>query len=140
MGGVLEELELHGRYAASLGISLAAVQPLPATRAYTDFLLRTAWGCGVAEIVAAMAPCMRLYAWLGPRLSPRLRDGHPYRDWIETYAGEGFAALAAEVEDLLDRVGQDTPPIRDAYRYAMHCEQAFFAAPLAIVQAGTESI
>ena len=130
MGGVLEELELHGRYATSLGIELATVRPLPATRAYTDFLLRTAWSAGVAEIVAAMVPCMRLYAWLGKTLAPKLRDGHPYGDWIRTYSDPAFENLAASVENLLDELAEDGAPIRDVYRYAMLCERDFFAAPL----------
>ncbi|MCP5420592.1 MAG: TenA family protein [Gammaproteobacteria bacterium] len=136
MGGVLEELELHGRYAASLGIDLNQVRPLTATSAYTDFLLRTAWGGDLGEIVAAMAPCMRLYAWLGQRLLPSLRDDHPYRDWIVTYASADFAALAQEVETLLNAVGHDKPVVRDAYRYAMVCERQFFAAPLAATRTG----
>ncbi len=130
MGGVLEELELHRGYAESLGIDLRTVEPLPAARAYTDFLLRVAWSAGVAEIVAAMTPCMRLYAWLGVELSPHLRDDHPYGDWIRTYADPEFEALAQALEGLLDDVAADTPSVREAYRYAMICERDFFAAPL----------
>lgn len=132
MGGVLQELELHGRYAISLGIDLARTQPLPAARAYTDFLLRTAWSAGLAETIAAMVPCMRLYAWLGRALAPRRDERHPYRDWIDTYASPEFEALAVELETLLDAVAADTPAVRDAYRYALYCERAFFAAPLTI--------
>jgi thiaminase/transcriptional activator TenA len=129
MGGVLEELQLHSRYAASFGIDLRTVNPLPATRAYTDFLLRTAWSAGVDEIVAAMVPCMRLYAWLGQTLAPRRRENHPYNDWITTYASPPFEALAVEIENLLDEVAEDRAVIREAYRYAMLCEKHFFAAP-----------
>lgn len=44
-----------------------------------------------ARTVAALVPCMRLYAFLGTELG-RGRDltGHPYRDWIETYASQDF--------------------------------------------------
>ncbi len=132
MSGVLEELELHRGYAESLGIHLSRVQPLPATRAYTDFLLRVAWSSGAAEIVAAMTPCMRLYAWLGGELAPQLREDHPYGDWIRTYADPEFEALAGLLETLLDDIAVDGPPIREAYRYAMICERDFFAAPLAV--------
>ncbi len=131
MGGVLEELDLHRGYAQRLGIDLDGVEPLPATRAYTDFLLRTAWSEGIDRILAAMVPCMRLYAWLGQGLAPRWREGHPYGEWIQAYSGEPFQALAAGIEALLDEVATDTPEVRDAYRYAMACEAAFFQAPLA---------
>lgn len=130
MHGVLKELELHRGYAKSLGIDLSIVAPLPAARAYTDFLLRVAWSANVAEIVAAMTPCMRLYAWLAIELTPHLCDGHPYGDWIRTYAHPEFEALAHALEVLLDDVAVDTPAVREAYRYAMICERDFFAAPL----------
>lgn len=130
MSGVLEELDLHARYAESLGIDLSQVEPLRATRAYTDFLLRVAWSHSVAEIVAAMTPCMRLYAWLGTELASQLHEDHPYRDWIQTYASAEFQDLAALLEGLLDAVATDRVAVRDAYRYAMACERDFFAAPL----------
>jgi thiaminase/transcriptional activator TenA len=130
MGGVLEELALHRHYAQSLGIDLNTVEPLPAAHAYTDFLLRVAWSAGVDEIVAAMTPCMRLYAWLGTELAPQLYDDHPYGDWIKTYADPEFEALARRLEVLLDDIALDTPAVRAAYRYAMICERDFFAAPM----------
>ncbi|PON19612.1 TenA family transcriptional regulator [Candidatus Entotheonella serta] len=130
MGGVLEELELHRGYAQSLGIDLNSVEPLPAARAYTDFLLRVAWSAGVDEIVAAMTPCMRLYAWLGAELAPQLRAEHPYGDWIRAYSDPEFEALARGLEVLLDDIAADTPAVREAYRYAMVCERDFFAAPM----------
>lgn len=131
MSGVLDELELHRGYVESLGIDLSTVEPLPATRAYTDFLLRVAWSSSVAEIVAAMTPCMRLYAWLGGELAPQLRDNHPYGDWIRTYSDPEFESLASALETLLDDLAADGPAIREVYRYAMMCERDFFAAPLA---------
>ncbi len=130
VGGVLDELELHGRYAASLGIDLDGVSPYPATAAYVDFLRRVAWMGEVDELVSAMTPCMRLYAYLGRELSPAA-PGNPYRDWIETYSSADFASLAGELEALLDELASDVPRVRDAYRYAMRCELDFFAAPLA---------
>ncbi len=129
MEGVLEELKLHAKYSTDLGIDLSNVEPLPAARAYTDFLLRTAWHNGVDQIVAAMVPCMRLYAFLGQKLAPCVHREHPFHKWIATYSGDEFEALAAELEALLDALAQDTPEVRDAYRYAMQCELQFFTAP-----------
>ena len=127
MGGVAAELELHRRYAAELGIDLEHVVPNPACRAYTDFLLRTAWHSSPGETLAAMTPCMRLYAYLGHELAAQLRPAHPYREWIECYSGAEFGRLAGRLEDLLDRLGADNRQVRDAYRYAMQCELDFFA-------------
>ena len=136
-----EELKLHARYAETLGIDLDRVTPYRATQAYTDFLLATAAHAGLDEIVAAMTPCMRLYADLGAELSAETAGGsrasHPYREWIETYSGGEFQAAAARLEGLLDRLATDRPAIREAYRYAMECELRFFAAPLMEEQAGS---
>jgi len=130
MGGVLDELRLHAAYAARLGIDLHDVAPLPAAQAYTDFLHETAWRAPLGEIIAAMTPCLRLYAWLGTALAPQNRPGHPYGDWIETYSGAAFGELADRLDALLDATADDTPAVRAAYRRAMECELAFFAAPL----------
>ncbi len=126
MRGVLDELKLHEGYAESLAIDLENVRPHPAARAYTDFLLRTAWTAEVGEIMAAMTPCMRLYAYLGQALAAGDHSQNPYRAWIQTYSSEEFEALAAEVESLLDQLADDTPGVALAYRYAMRCELDFF--------------
>lgn len=130
MGGVLEELRVHASYSARWGIDLTRVEPLPATRAYTDFLLRTAWHGDAGQTAAAMAPCMRLYAFLGAELAKTPRPNNPYQEWITNYSSAEFEALAGQVESLLDRVARDGPAVRDAYRYAMRCELDFFSAPL----------
>ena len=130
MQGVLDELKLHEGYAESLAIDLGKVRPHPATRAYTDFLLRTAWTADVGEIMAAMTPCMRLYAYLGQELAPGDHSQNPYREWIETYASAEFGALATELESLLDQLAERTHRISQLYRYAMRCEIDFFSAAL----------
>ena len=134
LDGAAQELQLHTRYSETLGIDLERVSPYAATQAYTDFLLATAWHSSLDETVAAMTPCMRLYAFLGKELAEEAsaipRASHPYRDWIETYSGAEFQAGASRLEALLDRLATDRPAIRNAYRYAMQCELRFFSAPL----------
>jgi thiaminase/transcriptional activator TenA len=130
MGGVLEELELHRAYAAELEIDLERVAPSAACHAYTDFLLRTAWHTSLGETVAAVTPCMRLYAYIGGELVPKCSQEHPYRRWIEAYSGEEFGRLAGRLEALLDLVGADTREVRDGYRHALQCERDFFSGAL----------
>ncbi len=129
--GVLDELKLHEGYAESLAIDLGNVRPHPAGRAYTDFLLRTAWTAEVGEIIAAMTPCMRLYAYLGQELALRDHSRNPYRESIETYSSAEFEALAAELESLLDQLAEGAHRVALAYGYAMRCELEFFSASLA---------
>lgn len=125
--GVREELRLHGAYAERWGVEMSGVAPLPATTAYTDFLLATAALGSVGLTCAAMAPCMRLYAHLGAEMDAEAAG--PYAEWVRTYADPGFEALACTLEDLLDRHAQDTPEVAAAYRRAMDLELAFFDAP-----------
>ena len=130
MTGVLDELKLHRSYSATLGIDLDDVEPYAATAAYTNFLLRVAWHGSLAEIIAAMVPCMRVYQHLGNELAASLRPNHPYEQWIKTYAGDDFGQLCARLESLLDEIASNSPAVHDAYRYAMQCELAFFSAPM----------
>jgi thiaminase (transcriptional activator TenA) len=129
LAGVLEELELHGKYAEGWGVELANVAPGEATLAYTDFLLTTAALRGVGETCAAMTPCMRLYAFLGQSLADEgIGESNAYAEWIETYSAPDFEALASTLEGLLDRYAADILAVRTAYRRAMNLELAFFEA------------
>ena len=127
-GGVLEELRLHEGYAARWGVDVRAVEPGAATRRYTDFLLATAWQHDVGVTAVAMSPCMRLYAFLGQELARGGVPDHAYGEWIATYSSDEFDALARQLEDLADTWAQDTPLVRQTYRYAMQCELDFFQA------------
>ena len=125
LDGVFEELGLHRGYAEQWGANLDP-QPSDATLAYTDFLLRVAWGEPVGHTIAAMVPCMRLYAHLGQALGPVTADDSPYREWVETYGDAGFEALARQVEELLDAADGDEDTMARHYRTAMVRERQFF--------------
>lgn len=128
--GVLAELELHHDYAESWGVDINSIEPEPATRHYTDFLLSTAWSQPVGVTAVAMSPCMRLYAYLGQQLAADGIPSHIYENWIETYSSDEFEPLAEQLEELVDEHSSDTPLIRSTYRYAMTCERDFFQAAI----------
>jgi thiaminase/transcriptional activator TenA len=125
--GVFEELTLHESYAARWGVSLEP-EPLPSTSAYCDFLLRTASLEPVGHTAAAMAPCMRLYAFLGQQLAPKLNPESPYREWVQTYSSRDLETLASRLEGLLDRYAGEPERLVQLYRRAMELELAFFQA------------
>ena len=131
LAGVREELRLHDSYAARWAIDLAAVEPVAATLAYTDFLLATASLGDVGLTCAAMTPCMRLYAHLGQSLAEAEPTG-PYAEWVTTYADPAFEQLAVRLEALLDEHAAAARAVRAAYRRAMHLEVAFFEAALGV--------
>lgn len=126
LDGAVDEVRLHVEYASRWGVDLAGVVPSPATRAYTDFLLRVAALEPIANMCAAMVPCMRRYAWLGRELEPCTATDNRYREWVNTYASTEFGDLAATLEALLDRLGGDPAVVADRYRTAMQLELAFF--------------
>jgi thiaminase (transcriptional activator TenA) len=125
LDGALEELDLHRGYAQRWGADLDP-EPSPATLAYTDSLLRVAWSEPLPNILAAMTPCMRLYADLGQHLLPEAAPDSPYREWCETYADPGFEELAQSLERLLDQVDDGSTAIAAHYHQAMLLEHAFF--------------
>jgi thiaminase/transcriptional activator TenA len=124
---VLEELKLHKSYTEKLGISLDGVTPLPATKAYVDFLLGNARQGDLGETIAGMTPCMRLYAFLGQTLAQE-EVAPAYADWVKTYSDPGFEALATRLEELLDQHAVDNAAVRANYRRAMELEYGFFDA------------
>ena len=105
------EMELHRGFAAQWGVSpeeLERERPTPTTRAYVDFLLRTAALGDFGELVAALLPCMWGYAEVGQRLAAAGAPGEAgYAEWIGMYAGEEFGALAAWCRELTDRVAAE---------------------------------
>jgi thiaminase (transcriptional activator TenA) len=117
-------MELHRGLARELGISeaeLEAQAPAPTTQAYTDFLVRTAAIGDFAELAAALLPCMWGYSELGQRLAAGgLPAQERYARWIETYAADEFAQLAAWCRALVDRLGAQAS--EEAYR---RMERAF---------------
>jgi thiaminase/transcriptional activator TenA len=127
IAGVLEELKLHKSYADRWQVELTGVTPVPATQAYVGFLLTNARHGHLGETIAAMTPCMRLYAWLGQSLAAG-KVAAPYSEWVQTYADPVFETLAARLESLLDHHASDSDAVRTNYRRAMELEYGFFDA------------
>jgi thiaminase/transcriptional activator TenA len=129
------EMDLHRSYAAELGIAaeeLESEPTAPVTRAYTDFLIRTASTADFAEVAAALLPCMWGYSEVGQRLAARGRppDVRLAR-WIDAYADPEFARLAGWCRELVDRLGEEAGPalrarMRDAFLSSSRYELAFW--------------
>ncbi|CAG37239.1 TenA family protein [Desulfotalea psychrophila] len=129
--GVLGELQLHEGYAREWGVDITQVEPGAATRHYTDFVLAIAWGKELGQTLAALVPCMRLYAWLGQELAKTNGKKHLYSNWINTYSSKEIEELASELERLLVLYASPKDKqIAETYRYAMECELRFFEAAL----------
>lgn len=134
------EMDLHRDFAASWGLSTADLEatiPTRTTRAYTDFLLRTAALGDFPELVAALLPCMWSYAEIGARLAAARASGAsdpgPYAPWVETYADPEFHALSdwcrALTSQLADGAGEATRQrMHAAFTAAVEHEVEFWEA------------
>jgi thiaminase/transcriptional activator TenA len=110
------ELELHASLLPDIGLDsdqVSAAPVTPTTRAYTSYLLATAYGGSFAEGLAAVLPCYWIYARVGAELASAGSTDRRYQLWIDSYGGEEFATTVAEVLALTDRVGQTLSPLEE---------------------------
>jgi len=109
LGAVEVERSFHASFGKTLGLSrkqLDAVPKGPVTLAYIGHLQFVARAGNLGELVAAVLPCYWIYGEVGRRLyKNRPRKPKIYREWIETYASEGFWKPVREQIKLMDRLG-----------------------------------
>jgi thiaminase/transcriptional activator TenA len=132
---VTTEMDLHRAYAARFGVTAADLEReemAPTTRAYADFLLRTAAAGDTCEVAAALLPCMWGFSEIGQRLAARGRPAEPRcAAWVDAYADPEFARLAAWCRSLVDRLADESGPaqrarMRDAFLVSSRYELAFW--------------
>ncbi|MEO1688712.1 MAG: TenA family protein [Pseudomonadota bacterium] len=121
-GAIAVERQLHGEYMALYGVSAADFAARPPSRAcdhYVAALIRSVTVDPFAVGVAALLPCFWIYHRVGVALHAQAAAEHPYRAWIDTYAGEAFEASVQGMLDLTDRLAAaETEPVRAAMRHA----------------------
>ena len=107
------EMGLHREYAARFGLSPGDLEeePMwPTTRAYTDFLVRTAADGDMLDLLAALLPCAWGYVEVARALAQGQAPGDQrYQDWIIQYASQEFADAADWLRNELDRLAQGIP-------------------------------
>jgi thiaminase/transcriptional activator TenA len=130
-----EEMDLHRTYAGELGIlgsELESEEMAPTTRAYTDFLVRSAAAGDFAELLAALLPCMWGYSEIGERLAQGpLPEEEAYAKWIEMYSSQEFAQVAQWCRELMDDAGASLQSaaerrVEDAFLTSSRYELAFW--------------
>lgn len=107
------EMNLHRAYAAEFGIGCEELErelPAPATRGYTDFLLRVGATGDFSELAAVLLPCMWAFSEIGLRLAAQpAPSDQRYAKWIAMYSSREFADLAQWCRDLLDSLATGLP-------------------------------
>src|SRR5712691_10168529 len=102
------EIGLHVEYCRGWGLSEAAMAAEPEaleTVAYTRFVLDRGLAGDRLDLEIALAPCIVGYAEIAAErmADPATqRDGNPYREWLDMYAGAEYQSLAREAAAALD--------------------------------------
>lgn len=109
-----EEMSLHRQYAKKFGITeqeLEQAEPAPTTLAYTRYMLHEGQNGGLAELLAAVLPCMWSYAEIGRKLStwPGALEHELYGEWVQMYSDDEFQQLADWGISMLDRLAENKP-------------------------------
>ncbi len=104
------EMGLHREYAERFGLThrdLETEPMWPTTRAYTDFLVRTAADGDMLDLLAALLPCAWGYVYLARKLAEKAPPADQrYADWIAQYASKEFADARDWLRDELDRLAE----------------------------------
>jgi thiaminase/transcriptional activator TenA len=110
------EMALHREYARRFGVTAADLEkePMwPTTRAYTDFLIRTAADGDMADLVAALLPCAWGYVYLAERLAKRKPPtDQRYADWIAQYVSPDFVQAAEWLRAEMTRLAEGATPAK----------------------------
>ncbi len=115
------EMELHRAFADEYGIDraeLEAVEKAPTCVAYTNFLVRTAYEGSIAEIAAALYPCMQGYLDVAEQMADLAEDEHQYTPFIEMYTSEEFREATEWCRTFVDDCAERYPGEHDAMEEA----------------------
>lgn len=105
--GLVVERALHEEYFRRFDVS-PDVDQAPACFAYTNYLVATASHRSFEEATAALLPCFWIYREVGMQIVGRSVPDNPYQLWIDTYAGEEFAAAVKRAIEVTEEVAAGT--------------------------------
>ncbi|PJG86236.1 thiaminase II [Conservatibacter flavescens] len=111
LNAVLDEIQLHIKYCQQWGIdeqTLFSTQESSALIAYTRYVLDCGMTGSLAELYAAIAPCMLGYAEIGRWITEEKLSvaNNPYQTWIDTYASDEFQQSAVKTREFLTALYQ----------------------------------
>jgi thiaminase/transcriptional activator TenA len=130
------EMRLHVAFCADWGLSeadMAALPEAPETMAYTRYVLERGLSGDLLDLHVALAPCILGYGEIGMALAGTAPpDDHPYRAWIEMYAGDDYQDVARAEISQLDKLMATRggpgrlPGLIETFRRATRLEAAFW--------------
>ena len=102
------EMDLHVKYCAKWGLKEDDMRRIKEARenmAYTRYVLDRGLAGDILDLFVALAPCTIGYGVIGKRLATDTATqsgSHPYKEWIDAYAGEEYQKVATEAVSHLD--------------------------------------
>ncbi len=132
------EMELHRGFCADFGITvgeLESTEAMPATVAYTDHLLRSAYDGDIAELSAALLPCQWGYDEIGRTLAANLQapGGSFHARWVAGYNDPAYQEMTVWLRDFVDELGRSATEgqrarMLSAFRASTRYEYLFWDA------------
>ncbi|GGF20535.1 thiaminase II [Echinicola rosea] len=109
-GAIVVERALHESYFKELGLP-DEVDPSPSCLLYTNYIRNQAGFANIEKAAAAILPCFWIYKEVGDHIYAQ-QDGsdNPYKNWIDTYAGEEFATSVAKALEITDQLAEKASP------------------------------
>src|SRR5690606_21800918 len=112
------EIGMYLDFCQQWGIALEEVENAPespATIAYSRYILDAAMSGSLAELYAAIAPCLMGYGEIGKRIKEQgFVAGNPYQPWIDVFSSQEFQVITAQNEAQINTLLADASPAQAA--------------------------
>ncbi|WP_148573535.1 thiaminase II [Nocardioides caldifontis] len=116
-GAVTAESALHAELATMLGGEAPVhdrLDPSPTAMAYVDFVTARVHSASFFEGLAAVLPCMWVYAEVGVHLKAHGSPRSAYQKWIDNYAGTDYLDEVERVLADVDVLARDVSDVEKA--------------------------
>ena len=115
------EIGMYLGFCHQWGIALETVENSPestVTIAYSRYILDAAMSGSLAELYAAIAPCLMGYGEIGKRIKAEgMIADNPYQPWIDVFASDAFQAITAQNEAQINELlAQASPAQADKFQ------------------------
>lgn len=105
------EIGMYLDFCHQWNIPLEQVKNAPesaVTIAYSRYILDAAMSGSLAELYAAIAPCLMGYGEIGKRIKEQgFVAGNPYQPWIDVFASDEFQTITAQNEAHINKLLTD---------------------------------
>ncbi len=112
------EIAMYLDFCRQWNIPLERVENAPesaVTIAYSRYILDAAMSGSLAELYAAIAPCLMGYGEIGKSIKEQgsIAD-NPYQPWIDMFSGQEFQVITAQNEAQINTLLADASPAQAA--------------------------